>query len=244
MDLIKTGDGSFTLFSEEFGEHYHSTKDGAFNESYYKHVNFAFDILELKNIQKNKLTIFDSNFGLGFNTLTTVFKILTDEKYKNIKLDIYSTEIDKKLVEGLKNFEYPDFFTQNRILKKIIFDVSQTGIYKSENINITVAFKDTIKFLEIFDKKFDLVYQDAFSPKKCPELWSKEYFSLIRKNIKQDGLITTYSTASDVRKNIKSCGFNVFLHRKNKNKKQDIKIRAGLVASFLDLDEVSYLIKK
>ena len=38
IDIVKSDDGSCTAFSSEYNEHYHSTKDGALNETLYKHV--------------------------------------------------------------------------------------------------------------------------------------------------------------------------------------------------------------
>ena len=38
MKLVKTDDGSYTYYNEEFEEHYH-TKSGAIEEAFEKHVN-------------------------------------------------------------------------------------------------------------------------------------------------------------------------------------------------------------
>ena len=35
---IQSDDGSYTAYSPEYNEHYHSTKDGALNESLKKHI--------------------------------------------------------------------------------------------------------------------------------------------------------------------------------------------------------------
>ena len=54
-NVIITGDGSATLFSYEFDEPYHSTKDGALQESLEKHVIPAFTF----HYGKEKLNILD-----------------------------------------------------------------------------------------------------------------------------------------------------------------------------------------
>ena len=36
--ITLSNDGTFTAYSKEYDEHYHSTKDGALNESLFKHV--------------------------------------------------------------------------------------------------------------------------------------------------------------------------------------------------------------
>ncbi len=70
-ELVLCEDGSKTLFSKEFNEPYHSTKDGALHESLEKHVKPAFT---LKN-HHEKLTILDICFGLGYNSFATLYYI-------------------------------------------------------------------------------------------------------------------------------------------------------------------------
>lgn len=38
-EMILSEDGSYTAYSNEYKEHYHSTKDGALHESLVKYVN-------------------------------------------------------------------------------------------------------------------------------------------------------------------------------------------------------------
>ena len=57
-ELVLCEDGTNTLYSKEFDEPYHSTKDGALHESLEKHVKPAFS---LKNNQE-KLIILDICF--------------------------------------------------------------------------------------------------------------------------------------------------------------------------------------
>ncbi|MDQ7068964.1 MAG: hypothetical protein Q9M40_13930 [Sulfurimonas sp.] len=58
-------DGSYTAYSKEYDEHYHSTKDGALKESLYKHVIPMFSV-----VHKSEVHILDICYGLGFNTLS------------------------------------------------------------------------------------------------------------------------------------------------------------------------------
>ena len=79
-ELVLCEDGTNTLFSVEFDEPYHSTKDGALHESLEKHVKPAL-ALSKENIQ---LTILDICFGLGYNTFSTLYYIKTTGlKYKS-----------------------------------------------------------------------------------------------------------------------------------------------------------------
>jgi tRNA U34 5-methylaminomethyl-2-thiouridine-forming methyltransferase MnmC len=67
--MVQSEDGSYTAYSNEFKEHYHSTRDGALHESLYKHVIPALE----HHKERAELTILDICFGLGFNTLATLY---------------------------------------------------------------------------------------------------------------------------------------------------------------------------
>jgi tRNA U34 5-methylaminomethyl-2-thiouridine-forming methyltransferase MnmC len=56
---------------------------------------------------------------------------------------------------------------------------------------------------------FDLVYFDAFSPDKQPELWSEEVFSIIQRHTLPGAVLVSYSSKGSVRRTLISCGFNV-----------------------------------
>ncbi|SFV51070.1 SAM-dependent methyltransferase [hydrothermal vent metagenome] len=197
-----SADGSYTAYSKEYGEHYHSTKDGALNESLKKHIIPAF-----KHSQNRKeVRILDICFGLGFNTLAT---ILYYRKYApQTKLYIYSPELDKKLIKSLKNFSYPKEFDP---LKVIIEALSTNGLYSDQTLTIELFLGDAREYVKNFHNFFDIIYQDAFSPSANPLLWTKEYFSDIAKAIKKDGILTTYSIALQTRLALYENGFFIYL---------------------------------
>ena len=208
---VQSEDGSFTAYSEEYDEHYHSTKDGALKESYEKHVIPAFTALA----DKQEVTILDICYGLGFNTLCTL--LFYKEHAPDVKLNIYSPELDTTLVESLKYFSYPKEFDS---LKEIIIALSEDGIYTDEKLYIELYLGDAREYLRDLKKRFsheeqgfDIVYQDAFSPSANPILWTKEYFSDIKELVKKDAVITTYSIALQIRLALYENGFNIYLSK-------------------------------
>jgi tRNA U34 5-methylaminomethyl-2-thiouridine-forming methyltransferase MnmC len=202
--MVKSEDGSFTAYSKEFDEHYHSTKDGALQESLQKHVIPA--LLHVR--EKQEIAILDICFGLGFNTLTTLYYMKKEGITK--KLTIYSPEFDKELIASLKNFNYPKEF---KAFYDIIQTLSNEGEYKSEGLYIKLYLGDAREFLSTSKEKFDIVYQDAFSPKSNPLLWTREYFEEIAKVMKKDGILTTYSIALSIRIALYVNGFNIYLYQ-------------------------------
>ena len=214
---VKTKDDTFTLKSLKYNECYHSS-EGALKETYYKHVSV---MKELANdIEDIEIRILDICFGLGYNTFVSILN-----RPKNKKLKIFSPELDLELIKSLKNFEYPKEFEK---IKYIINEISENLYYKDEFVEIEVANIDARKYIKKL-KNIHFVYQDAFSPKVNPELWTIEYFTDLKKILNPKGVITTYSVATPVRCALYKLGFKLFTH------KYDI-IRKGTIASFRDLN--------
>lgn len=187
--LKLSDDGSYTAYSKEYDEHYHSTKDGALKESLLKHV-----IPAAKIVDKSEINILDICYGLGFNTLTSI--LYYTKNRPRTKIHIYSPELDETLLKSLIYFEYPEEFNE---LGEIINALSSVGVYKSENFCIEVFVGDAREYIKKFENKFDIVYQDAFSPATNPMLWTQEYFADIKKSMKKDAILTTYSIALKTR---------------------------------------------
>ena len=197
-------DGSYTAYSQEYKEHYHSTKDGALYESLVKHVIPAFTMKK----NQDEINILDICYGLGFNTLATLYYC----KKNNFtsKLNIYAPELDALLVGSLKNFTYPKEF---EIFKDIIAALSEKGMYEDALWHVEIFLGDAREFVKTFaPAKFDIVYQDAFSPSANPLLWTREYFKDIREIIKEDGILTTYSIALATRIALFENGFHIYIN--------------------------------
>jgi len=200
--VIATEDGTTTLFSEEFGESYHSTYDGALNETMQKHVLPAFSFQK----GKDEIKILDICFGLGYNVLATLYYIKKEKL--STKVHIISPEFDEELIRSLISFEYPKEFDNFR---DIIAQLSKNFYYEDNQFKIEILLGDARKTIPKIREKFDIIYQDAFSPKRNPRLWTREYFRDIKSVSKEDTILTTYSTAIAVRMGLYENGFNIFV---------------------------------
>ena len=224
-ELILCEDGTNTLYSKEFDEPYHSTKDGALYESLEKHVKPA---LSIKNKHKT-LTILDICFGLGYNTFATLYYI-----HKNnlkTKVHILSPEFDEELIRSLVRFDFPSEF---ETIKPVIQSVAENLSYEDEQFKIEILPGDARESIPKIKEKIDIVYQDAFSPAHNPLLWTKEHFSDIRKICQEDALLTTYSTAAAIRLGLYENGFYIFVHRAE-------MMRYSTVGSLKMLEDLEYI---
>ncbi|SFV65899.1 SAM-dependent methyltransferase [hydrothermal vent metagenome] len=196
-------DGTHTLYSKEFEEYYHSTKDGALHESLEKHVKPAFSFQK----HKKKLVILDICFGLGYNTFSTLYYI---QKHQlDIYIHILSPEFDEALLRSLASFIYPPEFDS---LKPMIKAISENLFYEDEKCKIEILLGDARKSIPKIKEKIDIVYQDAFSPTQNPLLWTKEHFESIWAIVNEDVILTTYSISASVRLGLYENGFYIFIH--------------------------------
>jgi tRNA U34 5-methylaminomethyl-2-thiouridine-forming methyltransferase MnmC len=203
--MVLSEDGSYTAYSKEYGEHYHSTKDGALFESLKKHVEPAFRVKQ----NQDEITVLDICFGLGFNTLAAIYYHKKNSLAS--KLNIFSPELDASLVRSLLNFNYPKEFDD---FLHIIANLIKYGVYDEENIHIELFLGDAREYVKKFpQEKFDIVFQDAFSPSSNSILWTSGYFSDIKKIIKKDGVLTTYSISLPVRLALHENGFKIYLNK-------------------------------
>src|SRR5690606_41537159 len=94
--VIKTSDGSSTIFLEDWNESYHS-RHGAINEAY--HVFIKNGLNKFKNGQINILEI---GFGTGLNALIT----LIESEELNLKINYEWVEAYPLPEEELKQLNY------------------------------------------------------------------------------------------------------------------------------------------
>lgn len=207
IELIPTSDGTHTLYSKQFDQHYHSVKEGALNESLSKHVIPA--LTYHKN--KKELTILDICFGIGYNSLATLYYV--QQENLNIKVNIYSPEFDLDLLHSIKNFTFPKEFQS---LTPIIQEVSQNLYYEDEKCKIEIYNGDAREYLNILYNQnilFDIVYQDAFSSEVNRLLWTQEYFAQIKNILNDDAIITTYSIATPIRLSIYNNELSIYEYK-------------------------------
>ncbi len=223
--LVLCEDGTNTLYSVEFDEPYHSTKDGALHESLEKHVKPALSFSK----KKTEVTILDICFGLGYNTFATLYYIKTQGL--KTKVHILSPEFDERLVRSLDTFDFPPEFES---IKHIIKAISSDLYYEDEQFKIEILLGDARKSIPNIQEKVDIIYQDAFSPAHNPLLWTKEHFADIRAISKEDAVLTTYSTAAAIRLGLYENDFFIFVHRAE-------MMRYSTVASLKLLDGLEYI---
>ncbi|MBW2991600.1 hypothetical protein KY345_00090, partial [Candidatus Woesearchaeota archaeon] len=91
----------------------------------------------------------------------------------------------------------------------IIKSAAENLSIKNNNTNIKILLNDAKKSIKNISQKFNIIFLDPFSPKKCPELWTEEFFKDIKSVCSNNTILTTYSCARIVRDNLQKSGFKV-----------------------------------
>jgi len=214
IEIIKTIDGSNTLFSKKYNQNFHSIKDGALNESLEKHIIPAFKLVQ----NTNHINILDICFGIGYNTFATIYYCIKNNI--KTKISFYSPEFDEELILSLKYFNFPKEFDR---INHIINEVSKNKYYKDEQFEINIYIGDARAYIKTLNN-IDIVYQDPFSSEVNKELWTQEYFCDIKKILSKKAIITTYSIATPIRLSIFNNNMYIYEHILSNKRKATIAL--------------------
>jgi len=198
--IIKTHDGSESLFVEELNEHYHSIH-GARNESLHVFIQNGL-ISTLK--YKNSIRILELGFGTGLNALLSLLEI------QNQDSRIHYTGIEKyPLEEELwSKLNYAQNETESLLFKKLHQCNWDNTTEIAPNFEL-LKLKADIDSYSFEQNNFDIVYFDAFAPTKQSELWSDSIFSKMFSYMKPGAILVTYCAKGEVRRTMIRCGFQV-----------------------------------
>jgi tRNA U34 5-methylaminomethyl-2-thiouridine-forming methyltransferase MnmC len=213
FQIIKTSDGSDTIFIPELSEHYHSIH-GAVQESTFIFIKNGFEVCEA-----DPLNIFEVGFGTGLNALMTAIKSRVGTREVNYtSVDKYP--LDEKIISSL-NHHY--FAGENG---REIFNLIHSSLW---NISVNICKNFNLRKIKMdftnepLSGRYDLIYFDAFGPDKQPEMWTKEMFAGIASVTNKNGILITYSAKGEVKRNLKACGFDVTLLPGPPGKRQMIR---------------------
>ena len=188
MEKVITSDNSISFRNAEYDECYHS-KSGAIEEAFEKYAKPC--------KVKDGMKILDVCFGIGYNTLAAIH---------TANVEIVGLENDKKILEKIQEVKVPEELKESYNKIKI---AAKKLEYSDDKTKIKIIVGDARETIKNLNQKFDAVFLDPFSPKKCPELWTAEFFSEIAKKMEKGAVLATYSCARSVRENLKTSGFDV-----------------------------------
>lgn len=186
---VTTEDGSQTLYSELFDENCHSTA-GARNETQTHYIEGC-EIERLLKANQN-VSVLEVGFATGLGWEMT--KSLAYQFPKS-NLHFVSLELDEELIQ----------WVLPKAEKKVSKGVVSYEVI-DQNVKLTVIAGDARSslpcWIQQYPEKFHAIYQDAFSPKKNPTLWTVEWFKFLGDVSIPGCIMSTYSSSVSIRKSM------------------------------------------
>lgn len=210
VHIAETRDGSTTLYSDRYGQHYHNP-NGAVAES--REVFFETAKVPAKLTERDHLTIFETGFGTGLNLIL----MLDYLKRSGSKCHVDYVSIEAYPISAHKATDL-DFGEElaglepNLILQDIFNNLKPGRNRFSPGSRLTLhlfnGFFDAFE-AGALDRKADIFFHDPFSPEVNPELWTKEVFERLLTIAADEALLVTYCAASSARAAMAAAGWYV-----------------------------------
>lgn len=199
-----TEDGSFTFFSQEFGETFHSSQ-GAKAEAFEKFAQ-ATDLAKIA--QRERLCLLDVCYGLGYNTAAALETIWAANP--DCTIELYALERDATVPPAAIAPPLIDAWSSQ--VQTILQQMALTHHCTTPHLNATLLIGDarqTIQALRHQPIQADAIFFDPFSPRRCPQLWTVEFFTQVSQCLAPSGKLATYSRSASVRAAMQEAGLQI-----------------------------------
>ena len=199
-----TDDGSYTFFSDEFGQTFHS-KYGAKEEALFK---YAIPTLLAEKASRGHLRILDICYGLGYNSaaaLSTIWRSNPD-----CTVEIIALELDRSV--AILAIEHQLLSEWEDPIPQLLAQIAQQELINTSKLKAELIFGDARQTIQqVIDREFtaDAIFLDPFSPLACPQLWTIEFIDRVAKCCASDGIISTYSCAAAARTAMIQAGLSI-----------------------------------
>ena len=202
LKILKTRDGSDTLYNPELDETYHS-HHGALTES--KHV-FVENGLAYYTSQSGEevATVLEIGFGSGLNAVLTCLWAIENQK----TIHYHTLEpfpLDYRLAAALNYFE------TSKVQRDLFLTFHRANwgeTYRAHNYFHLIKHRYPLEEFQS-DEAFNVVYFDAFAPEKQPALWSLPNLKKVYDFMRIKGVLTSYCAKGEFKRNLKSLSFQV-----------------------------------
>ncbi len=202
LTTCSTADGSISLHSSYFKERFHCCS-GARKEAEEKFIAPA----QIERFSTKKaVNVLDVCVGLGYN----IGCLIEALDITNTTLNWWGLEIDRRPLNiALKNPNFNSSWSAE--VKNILNSIDISGKWENSNSKGEILWGDAREKIFVLPKtiKFDLIMLDAFSPAKCPQLWTEEFLSELSKKLAKGGRLITFCRSAAIRGSLKRSGLKL-----------------------------------
>jgi tRNA U34 5-methylaminomethyl-2-thiouridine-forming methyltransferase MnmC len=199
-----TDDGSFTFFSDEFGEAFHS-RQGAKQEAFLKFAQ-ATNLLEKAN--QSQICLLDVCYGLGYNTAAALETIWSANP--KCFVEAYGLELDATVPQAAVGPLLINSWSELvQTILRTLADQHQCSTPQLQAKLLIGDARQTIQSLHQAGIQADAIFFDPFSPRRCPQLWTVEFFQQVARCLAPTGKLATYSRSASVRAAMQAAGLQI-----------------------------------
>ena len=206
-----TKDGSYTFFSQEFQETFHSSF-GAKQEAEVKYIKPC--AIASLAAQKSTIRLLDVCYGLGYNSaaaLEAIWSVNPECLVELFALEI-TANVPTAAIEHNLLAQWQLSNASRSPIYKLLAELSIKSLVKDEFFVGRLLLGDarhTLKTVVESGWYADAIFLDPFSPPKCPQLWTVEFISLLTQCLAPTGRLATYSCSAAVRTALLTAGLNI-----------------------------------
>lgn len=191
----ETKDGSYTFFSHEFNEAFHSIY-GAKQEAEIKFI-LPTKLREIARKQ-TQIKLLDICYGLGYNSaaaIEAIWQVNPQCQIELIALEI-SADVPQSAIahDLLKLWQAP--------IPEILTTLGTNFQVNYPQLQGKLLIGDARQSIQLLCQEkwqADSIFLDPFSPPKCPQLWTVQFINKVAQCLKPTGRLATYSCAAAVR---------------------------------------------
>ncbi|MDF2431240.1 MAG: hypothetical protein JWP44_871 [Mucilaginibacter sp.] len=213
LKIVKTADGSNTIFNPLVGENYHSIH-GALQESRHVFVNaglnyFLNRIPEVSptggDLERAAVSILEVGFGTGLNFLLSADFCSGKEINLNYTgIEAYPLSPDMISQTGYDEYISPE--TWKNFLEKYA-DSLTNKISLNPYCKLLTANCRLLEFQS--DQQYDIIYFDAFAVGHQPEMWNEAAIGHTASFLKPGGVFVTYAITGNLKRSLKALGCKI-----------------------------------
>lgn len=202
---------------------------------------------QIKKIQNRKLNKLKKEFRLRKEVSILIFEKLLEKYNNSFELSKITEQIlsDKKNSQFLSKFmlnfasfcqnsrsnnmsEYNKYAFLHNIYYRYVSKSYKNAreVLQNAQVDVNLNKTDARAFLKATDTLYDFIFLDAFTPAKCPALWTIEFFQKLYSKLNDDGMVLTYSNSAAIRNAFLQNGFAV-----GKTYDKELKKFVGTVAA-------------
>ena len=204
LKILRGGDGSFSLWSGRFAEAFHSGR-GALREAL---ETFVLPSQLDRFAAGRRLRVVEVCVGTG----TNLAALLEAFAAAGLELEWWGLELDPAPLQLA--LAEPAFRSQwHPQTLKTLETLSERGCWQQGAGSGRMIWGDARQtlphLLEQRRGQVDLIWHDAFSPQRCPQLWTVEFLGSLAELLADGGRWISYCSAAAVREGLRLANLNV-----------------------------------